>query len=143
MANRPKATSRRKAPRPSLGERTPPLEWLSAAVGLLLVLGVFAVIGREVVMADGGPPAFKVEAVSVSPTDGGYLMSVNVRNTGGSPAASVVVEGRLAPRGGEPETAEATLDFVADESARTAGLYFTHDPRQGSVELRAKSYVEP
>lgn len=143
MANRPKATSKRKAPRPSLGDRTPPLEWFSAGVGLLLLLGVFAVIGGEVVGADRGPPAFRVEVVSVTPTDGGYLMSVDVHNTGGAPAAAVVVEGSVDHGGGEPETAEATLDFVADKSSKAAGLYFTQDPRQGAVELQARSYVEP
>lgn len=122
---------------------TPLLEWISAAIGLALFLLVVGVIGWEAVRGDHSPPRFTVKAGDVAEVPGGYRLTIRVRNDGGSPAAAVTVDGRLTPQGGDEETAQATLDLVADGSVREGGLFFTEDPRRAQVDLRVSAYVDP
>lgn len=142
-----KQPARRKpaAPKTSSSRRqeTPLLEWISAAIGLVLTLGVIGIIGWEALNADDSPPAMKVESLGATRTANGYVLEVRVTNTGGSPAAQVMIEGELAVAGGEPETAEATFDYVPDHSMRTGGLFFNGDPGAGALKLTAKGYVSP
>jgi uncharacterized protein (TIGR02588 family) len=47
-------------------------------------------------------------------------------------------------RGGtNVETSLVTVDYVAAGSRRDAALFFSNDPRQGELTVRAKRYVEP
>jgi uncharacterized protein (TIGR02588 family) len=135
--NRPAPKSKAAADATSL------LEWIAGGIGLLLLLLVFGVIGREALFGDRSPPAVLVERVSAEAVPGGYLVRIRVRNEGGSSAAQVVVEGELTRPGAEPETGEATFDYVPQGSSREGGLFFTSDPADGQLALRAKGYVEP
>lgn len=129
--------------RQTMANETPLLEWVSAAIGLVLTLGVIGVIGWEALNADDSPPGMKVESLGATRTGSGYVLQIRVTNTGGSPAAQVIVEGELTPPGGEPETAEAAFDYVPDHSTRTGGLFFKENPAVGALDLRAKGYVAP
>lgn len=122
---------------------TPLLEWIAGAVGLGLVLLTLAVIGQEAMVGDSSPPNVTVEARSVQAVKGGWLVEIEVINSGGSPAAQVAVEGELTLAAKAPETAEASFDYVPDHSRRRGGLFFADDPRGGQLSLRAKGYVEP
>ena len=130
------------ASRPQKDE-TPLIEWVSAAVGLVLTLGVVGVIGWEALNADDSPPAITVQRLATTRTAAGYVLVVEVANRGGSPAAQVAIEGELTPPGGEPETADATFDYVPDHSTRTGGLFFQGNPDGGALKLTAKGYVSP
>ena len=122
---------------------TPLVEWIAGAVGLVLVLLTLAVIGREALFGDRSPPAVTVAARAVHAAPGGWLVEIEVINSGGSPAAQVIVEGELTLAGQPPETAEASFDYVPDHSRRRGGLFFAQDPRAGRLDLRAKGYTEP
>lgn len=122
---------------------TPLLEWVSAGVGLALTFGLIGVIGWEAMNADNSPPAVTVERLGVTRAAAGYVLEIEVANTGGSPAAQVAVEGELTRPDGETETAQATFDYVPDHSVRKGGLFFAGDPRAGTLRLQAKGYVEP
>jgi uncharacterized protein (TIGR02588 family) len=119
------------------------LEWVSAAIGLLLTLGLIGVISWEAFNADDSPAAMRVESLGATAIGSGYVLQVRVTNAGGSPAAQVSIEGELTPPGGETETAQATFDYVPDHSARTGGLFFQGDPRVGALKLRATGYAAP
>lgn len=80
---------------------------------------------------------------SVSAVQGGYVAEIELANTGGRPAAEVVVEGMLTLADGSPETSYVTFDYIADRSKRSGGLFFKGDPRAGELALRAKGFVEP
>jgi len=122
---------------------TPLVEWLAAAVGLILVVATLVLIASEALMADPSPPQVEVRAVEIRSSGPGFLVVVEARNVGGSPAAGVLVEGELERGDAPPETAEANFDFIPDHSARRGGLFFQTDPRQGRLALRAKGYSEP
>ena len=51
---------------------------------------------------------------------------------------------RVLKRGGtNVENSLVTVDYVAAGSERDAALFFSNDPRQGEVTVRAKGYIEP
>ena len=122
---------------------TPLLEWIAGAVGLVLLLVTLGVIGHEALLGDRSPPAVTVEARAVHAVKDGWLVEVEVINSGGSPAAQVAIEGELTLAGQDPETAQASFDYVPDHSQRRGGLFFAHDPRRGQLDLRARGYTEP
>jgi uncharacterized protein (TIGR02588 family) len=116
----------------------PLLEWIAAALGLILTLGVMAVIARDAFVAAADlAPDLAVTATRVRPARAGFLLEFEARNASPITAAQVTVEGKL-PGG---ETSTATIDYVPGRSARRGGLYFGEDPR--GVELRVLGFQDP
>lgn len=130
-------------PTPAKPPPTPLVEWLAAGVGLFLVVATILLIASEAFMADPSPPQVEVRALEIRSSGPGFLVVVEARNVGGSPAAGVLVEGELERGDAPPEIAEASFDFIPDHSARRGGLFFETDPRQSRLSLRAKGYAEP
>jgi uncharacterized protein (TIGR02588 family) len=122
---------------------TPIWEWIVALIGVVCVLGVIGLLGYEALYSERSLPAIAVHVETIAPTHGGYLVQIRVQNEGGTTAAEVTVEGTLTQGGEEIETSAVTLDYVPAHSERRAGLYFTTDPRQGALTLRATGYRTP
>ena len=116
--------------------------WL-AALGMLFVLGSFTMLLRESFV--GGPPVaeISIRVDEISPSAHGYLVSLKIGNSGKATAAALGVEGVLIRGGTNVETSLVTVDYVAAGSERDAALFFSNDPRQGELTVRAKGYVEP
>lgn len=121
---------------------TSPWEWVVGALGALLVAATVSFMAYEALARERTPPDLVIQVDSVSRTTGGWRVEIIARNRGTTTAARVLVEGRLRG-GGEPETAEVTIDYVPGRGERAAGMIFTRDPRAGSLELRARSYDLP
>jgi uncharacterized protein (TIGR02588 family) len=118
--------------------KTPLLEWLASAVGLLLILGVAGVIARDAFNGSAEmAPDVTVAATRVHRSAAGFLVEFEVRNVSPVTAAQVTIEGKL-PGG---ETSMATIDYVPGRSARRGGLFFSAEPR--GLELRALGYQDP
>ena len=125
-------------------ENAPPLwEWLLAAAGVLLIVGVMsAMIYRGAVSGDR-PPAFELSVGGISRSGDGYVATFKVRNLGAETAANLGVEGKLTQRGQEVETAATSLTYIPGDSEREGGLFFRNDPGQFELELRATGYEKP
>lgn len=124
--------------------RTSALEWISAAIGLALLLLVAAVIGRDALAGDDArPPAITVELRRAVPSGSGFLAEFEAVNASGGTAAAVAIEGVLSVPGRQPETASATLDYVGGKARVAGGLYFQGDVRRGTLALRALGYQQP
>lgn len=124
-------------------ERPPRLEWVTATFGLLVVLATLGALTYEAARGGESPPAIVNRVVAIKPVSGGYLVQLEVRNTGGETTAGLTIEGTLKQGQSEVETSEATLDFVPGHSVREAGLFFTENPQRYRLELRALGYQEP
>jgi uncharacterized protein (TIGR02588 family) len=126
------------------GETISPWEWAVALVGVLVVLGAMGFLGYEAIVNKTGPPAVTVRADAVHATQGGYLVQIRASNQGGATAAKVLVQGVLTNASGDrAETSETLFDYVPAHSSRAGGLFFTQDPHQFQLQLRAQGYVEP
>jgi uncharacterized protein (TIGR02588 family) len=123
---------------------TPPLEWIAAAIGLILLIAVLTVIGREALRAGESPsPAIAVHATRIVASEGGYIVEFEAVNRSGGTGAAVEIEGVLGPADQPVETSTATLDYVAGHARAKGGLYFSHDPRTQPLALRALGYRTP
>ena len=127
-------------PRP---REIPPLEWVVAGIGALLVAGTIGYLVTQALWRDTTPPDVRLVAEPALALQGGWLVRFRALNQGGEPAAELLVEGELRGPDGSVETAEATLDYLAPGSQRTGGLLFSHDPRRFELALRAKGYARP
>ena len=118
--------------------RPPLLEWIASAIGLLLILGVMAVIARDAFNGSADmAPEVTVTATRIRQSGTGFLLEFEARNLSPVTAAQLTIEGKL-PGG---ETSTATIDYVPGRSARRGGRFFSADPR--GVELRALGYQDP
>lgn len=142
--SRKAAQNGRVARRPAAAESraTPVLEWGSAALGALLLFATVGFLLWEALSGRNTPPDLKVSPLAVRAVEGGHLVEIRVENGADRPAAQVEVEGELSG-GAQHDTASATFDYVPAGSARTGGLFFREDPRQGALTLTAKGYVDP
>ena len=116
----------------------PLLEWIASAVGLLLTLGVVAMIARDAFNGSGDmAPEIEVVARSQQQLGNRWLVRFEVQNRSPVTAAQVTIEGAL-PGG---ETSMATIDYVPGRSTRGGGLIFSQQP--DGVQLRPLGFQDP
>jgi uncharacterized protein (TIGR02588 family) len=123
--------------------RTPWLEWLAAGIGLVLTLGVLGSIGWQAFGDSSAPPAIVVEVMRVDAVEKGYRVEFRARNTAGSTAAQVEIEGKLAADGAEVETGHVVFDYIPGHSERKGGMFFTREPQLDRLTLRALGFATP
>lgn len=122
---------------------TPILEWITAIIGLILVIGAIGFVLYNAFNTKNLPPDLIVVKENIKQVKTGYLVEFKVKNAGNQTASSVVIEGSLVQNGKPIETDEITLDYVPSDSERKGGLYFSKNPDAFELELRAKGYEEP
>ncbi len=123
---------------------TPLLEWIASGIGLVLTLGMLAVIGGEALNHEADQlPVIDVTAGRVVATGSGFVVAIEAVNRSGGTAAAVEVEGALKAGEISIETSSAVFDYVPGHSRRSGGLFFARDPRRHRLELRALGYQAP
>ena len=123
--------------------KPPALEWLTAAVGLILVAGTIGFLIYQTATEKHAPPDLSVETDSFIKTEKGYLVKFSVYNKGDENAADVVVEGKIARGGEDLETSSVTIDYSPSHSKREAGLFFTKNPKEFELNIRPLGYKKP
>lgn len=121
----------------------PSWSWATAALGLVFAAASIGFMLYQAFVVDEFAPEIVIETEAIVPNGNGYLVKIRVTNHGGLVVADLAVEGTLKDGGEILETSGITIDYVPAGSQRKAGLFFTEDPREFSLELRAKSYQEP
>ena len=117
--------------------------WCIAILGLALVTGSIAFMLYEAAAGDSSPPDITVHVDATLQTGNGYLVRFRAVNVGGSTAEGVMVEGVLRNETEVIETGNTVLEYVPAHSEREGGLFFTSDPRQYQLQVRAKGYENP
>lgn len=142
---KPAAPKPQKAPpsRRRLAERTPLAEWISAAVGLVLTLGVIGYSAWEALAGEGGPPALVVETQAAEASEQGHVVPLVVRNKSPSTAAGVEVRGVLEQAGVVVEERRAVFAYVPGGGEAKGGLVFERDPGGFTLRVAAEGYEEP
>ncbi|WP_114391944.1 hypothetical protein [Oleisolibacter albus] len=124
-------------------EGVPPLEWAVSLLGAALVLSSLGYLGWQAVGERTTPPDIVADVRSARPRGSGWLIGVEVRNSGGSTAAAVEIRGRLEQAGTLVEESAVTLDYLPAASSRRIGLIFQHDPTCCDLRVLAEGYAEP
>lgn len=125
-------------------QRYPLVEWLAAAIGLVIFALMFGFLALEALRhRDSTPPLLDVSPVALTSGRNHYVLEVEVTNAASKTGASVQVEGVLKEGDSDIETSSATVAYVPGESRRLAGLVFTRDPRKYRLELRVTGYELP
>ena len=125
------------------GGHTPILEWVLAAVGVMVAVGIVAYLVFLGLSTGSGPPDLQARAVRTVAQGSSHMVLVEVENVGGGPAAAVVVQGRLFDDGTEVQTSEATIDYVPVNSTTDAAIVFSVPPDQFELQLRVLGYTTP
>lgn len=118
-------------------------EWIIAAAGLILVVGAIGLTFYRATTEDKTPPQIRINIDSIEPNGIGYLVKFTVKNTGNQTAAAVAIEGELKNETETVETSGATLTYSPANSERRGGMFFTKDPQQFQLQIRATGYEEP
>lgn len=124
-------------------KRYPLVEWVSAAIGLVITGAMFGFLALEAAQQDGIPPLLNAVPVALVQAPGHYVVEFEVRNDSATTGAAVQVEGTLKQGGSDVETSTASLSYVPGESSQRGGLVFTRDPRAYRLELRVTGYERP
>ena len=117
--------------------------WGIGFLGFVLVVGSIIFMLYEAATGDNSPPDVIVHMEAVEPAKTGFLVVFRVVNEGGSTAAGLTIEGTLMNGIESMETSSTTIEYLASHSERKGGLFFTLDPRQYELQLRATGYEEP
>jgi uncharacterized protein (TIGR02588 family) len=117
--------------------------WSIGLLGLVLVLGSIGFALYEATVGDSSPPDVRVEVENIAPAQNGFLVEFRLINEGGSTAAGLTIEGELRDGAEIVETSDTAVEYLPSHSERAGGLFFTLDPRDHTLELRAKGYETP
>jgi uncharacterized protein (TIGR02588 family) len=117
--------------------------WSIGLLGLVLVLGSIGFMLYEAAAGDSSPPDVMVDVQEILPIQNGFLVEFRVINEGGRTAAGLIVEGELRDGIEIVEASDTTIEYVPSHSEREGGLFFTQDPRQYELQLRATGYETP
>lgn len=129
--------------RPGLLQRTPILEWIAAALGLVLTVGMLAYLVHEGISEPDGPPALTVVAEPPTRTAGGFVVPFVVRNDSPATAAAVEVRGTLTQGGRVLEERRQSFTYVPGDGEARGGLLFDNDPAAAEISIRPEGYEEP
>jgi uncharacterized protein (TIGR02588 family) len=121
----------------------PALEWIIGTAGFVLVTALIVFLFYHAITQNQSPPDVVVSVTSITQIRSGYLVMVKTLNHGNSTAAEVGVQGELRNGPELLEQSHATLDYLPPYSEKSLGLFFTRDPRQFDLAVRALGYVEP
>lgn len=126
------------------GRRIPALEWVAAAIGLVIVSAILAFLLIETLRTDPDiPPMLSIAPVRLVSSGNSYVLEVEVANSSRQTAAAVQVQGTLENGAGGGISSTATLNYVPGKSTRTASLVFGQDPRQRPLDLRVTGFERP
>jgi uncharacterized protein (TIGR02588 family) len=117
--------------------------WSIGFLGLALVLGSIGFALSEAVWGDSSPPDVRVEIDRIVPAQNGFFVELRLINEGGRTAAGLTVEGMLRNGMETVETSDTTVEYLPSHSERAGGLFFTLDPREYDLQLRATGYETP
>jgi uncharacterized protein (TIGR02588 family) len=118
------------------------LEWSVFAVSLALVLATLGYLISESVGGRDGPPEVVARLGSPRAASGGYMVPVEVSNTGQGTAEDVKVTVVL-DAAGEREEAEVEIAFLPRGSRRNGWVTFRNDPAQGSLQVGPVAFEVP
>lgn len=125
----------------STASNTPLWEKILGLSGLLLLLTGFIYLGWMSLHEHDSPPDIRFVVTEINQLASGYLVQLDVHNSGTQSIAALQFEGYL--NGDAGETSRSEIDYVPSHSKSSAGLFFTHNPHAGTLTFKALGYQKP
>ncbi len=123
-------------------DRIPVAEWITAALGLLLLAGaLWVLVSRGVDQPQ--PPSITVDVEEITPVAGAWLVRFAATNRGDETVAGLRLAAKLSHGSTVVETADVQLDYVPARSVRRGGLFLSHDPASGTLEITPSTFSAP
>lgn len=122
---------------------TPTWEKVLGLLGFILLCTGFLYLGWVAIGERQFPPQIHFSVKAVNQLESGYLVEVEVSNSGSHSVESLHLEARLQGQDKESEISTAEIDYVPSSSRKSAGFFFARDPRSGELSLRALGYQKP
>ena len=124
-------------------EKRTTAEWFTFALSSMVVLGVVALIGTQ--LLDGhDPPVISARATTpVRQAGDRYYVPVEVENAGDETAANVQITVSLTIDDEVVTEADQTVDFLAGGETASLVFAFDEDPDDGELDVQATGYEEP
>lgn len=123
--------------------KTPVVEWIFATAGLILVVAAIGTTFYRALTETSSPPILEINVVKSVPTAHGYLIEFRVTNSSNQTAAGLTIEGTLKKGQEIEETSTTTLTYAPANSVRYGGLYFSKNPNDFELQMRALGYEKP
>nr|CAD6437878.1 TIGR02588 family protein [Rhizobium sp. Q54] len=124
-------------------QSTPPIEWLVAALGVILLVAMLGYMVFFGLTRPESPPQILVTYGDARPEPPGYALEFTASNKGGSTATQTLIKGVL-KRGDEiVEEAEATIDYIPHTSDRKGTLIFKENPSSFELEVGVTGFADP
>lgn len=120
-----------------------PVEWTVAAISAVIVAAMIGFLALEALDTTEATPVPVAAVADIAPSESGFRVEIDARNTGGATAASVRFRAALQRAGQTVETAQVTFDFLPAQSSRAGAVIFANDPRLYDVVIQAESYTTP
>lgn len=115
-------------------DRTSPGEWALGVLGGLVAVSLLVFLGQQAIVRDD-PAQLDVVVTEVRRTDGEFVVTLRVDNSGGATAEAVSVTGEVLSDGSAVDEGSATVPYVPADSHRSASLVFDVDPEAPGAEL--------
>ena len=122
---------------------TPILEWIAAGLGLILFLSTISFLVYVTFSKEDTPPDLVVISEKITKTEKGYLVKFSLENKGNNNASQITVEGKLKQGDEDLETSSVTVAYAPSNSKKEGGLFFTRNPQDFTLEVRALGYENP
>ncbi|HZH30426.1 MAG TPA: hypothetical protein VEY11_06645 [Pyrinomonadaceae bacterium] len=119
-------------------------EWIVFAVGLALVVSVFAYLVYDGATMGTDPPSIEVRLGAPAARAHNFTVPVIVTNHGDETAEGVTVEVLMEGGSGqEPSRGELTVAFLPRRATREGFVTFQQDPRAARLTARVLGYEQP
>lgn len=115
------------------------IEWIVGSLGLILLIGIIAVLVHAGFSHEDSPPQIIAKVVAIEPqSTAGYVVSIQVHNFGGQAAKNAWITGELVDQQGTVfETSKVQISFLPQGSFQNAALIFNRNPQDLQLVLRA------
>ncbi|MEH2331655.1 TIGR02588 family protein [Nostoc sp.] len=118
-------------------------EWITFSIASFILAIIVSLVGYTWLNEKNQPPILSVtKKQTIREINGQFYVPFEVVNSGGDTAESVQIMAELLING-ITETGEQQIDFLSSGESEEGAFIFSHNPRQGQLNLRVGSYKLP
>ncbi|MDZ7964597.1 MAG: TIGR02588 family protein [Nostoc sp. DedSLP03] len=119
-------------------------EWITFSIASFILAIIVSLVGYTWLNEKNQPPILSVtKKQTIREINSQFYVPFEVVNNGGDTAESVQIIAELMIDGKVTETGEQQIDFLSSGEREEGAFIFSHNPRQGQLNLRVGSYKLP